>query len=277
MKSHLLVVILLAGAPSLAAQQEKKEPQEKKTEPAKKAPSKPRELRLFANGGYNASGLSFGEAREFTLFLENATLDTEYEGGRGPVLEFGAFYSVYGFRGGGSLGVGGGIELYGSGYDADFRQALPHPFFYRRPREISGNLVDLSYGETAIHLDAVYTRALNPQMSLDLFAGPSFFVTSTEVLADLVVEDVYPYDSVTLQRTEVRKLDDNPVGFNAGASVTYRLTPRIGVGFTARFSRAAVQVTPPGGSAIDFNAGGFRAAGGIRILVIPSPPGAKGK
>jgi len=259
MWSHLLLVIAL------------------KDEPAAKVPARPRELRLFVNGGYNAFGLSFQEARRFTRFLEDATLDTEYQGGGGPVIELGAIYSVYELPGGGWLGVSGSAELYAGGFDANFRQALPHPFFYRRPREVSGSLAALSYSETAIHFDGVYTRALNARITLDVFGGPSFFVTSTEVLTDLVVQDLYPYDSVTLQRTEVGKVDDSPLGFNLGASVTYRLTPRLGVDFNARFSRGTVRFTPSGGSPIEFSAGGFRASGGIRLLVLPSAPGARGK
>jgi hypothetical protein len=293
MKSHSLFVslpvagyLLLApgalGEPqSVPSQTEKKKqesdppPQEPQKAEAKKAPAKPREFRLFINGGYNASSLSFNEARRFTLFLEEATFSSRYRGGRGPVFEVGALYTIRN-----ELGVGGAVEIHGSGYDADFQQALPHPFFFRRPRQVSGNLVDLSYSETAVHLDAVYTRPLRPQMTLDLFGGPSFLLTSTEVLANLVVEDVYPFDAVTLQRTELRKLDASPLGFNVGASVTYKLSARFGVDFTARFSRAKVEITPPGGAAIDFNAGGFRAGGGIRILlspVISSPPPAKEK
>jgi hypothetical protein len=75
----------------------------------------------------------------------------------------------------------------------------------------------------------------------------------------------YPFDEMTVRSTASRTVDDNPIGFNAGGSLTWRLTDVIGVAFQARYSHATIGVTGEGGEEIALDAGGFRVGGGIRL------------
>jgi hypothetical protein len=102
-------------------------------------------------------------------------------------------------------------------------------------------------------------------MTIDVFGGPTLFFTSTQVLSTVSSSSEYPFDEVQLVSTDTVELDDNPIGFNVGGSLTYRFTPTFGAAFQARYSRASISLTPSGGNAIELDAGGFRVGGGIRI------------
>lgn len=235
------------------------------TAPARRAPSLPgaSELSKFVilvNGGYNGSALNFSSSQTFTLYLENANLQGSYAGNPGLVLEFGA---IYRFRG--ALGAGATVELFGGQNDVTFSESLPHPFFFNRARTLQGTVPGLTYRETAVNVDIVFSRAIG-SIIVDGFGGPTFFLTKTQILSDIQYVEAFPYDTVTLQAPVLTQQTDRPLGYNVGGGVTYRLNKWLGAGFSARYNRAMVTVTPAGGTPVNFNAGGIHANGGIRLL-----------
>ena len=249
MKSRLLLIVLAFSAllPDASfSQQAQPSPRE-------------RRVRILVNGLYNVTGLSFDETSTFTAFLEEGTSTRSYDGGKGFVFEAGAIFSITK-----ALGVMGSFEIYNTDFDATFSESIPHPLYFGEHRSLSGEQAGLSYNETAVHVDAVYTRALS-SLTVDLFAGPSFFITSTEVISSIGTNSEYPFDEVTLSSVDTVELDDSPVGFNAGGSLTFRITDVIGAAVQGRYSFGSVSIEREGGEAIDIDAGGFRMGGGIRI------------
>ena len=226
---------------------------------ASSAEAQNRRVRLLVNGLYNSTSQSFTDSVTFTSFLENATSTRSYDRGTGFAFEVGAIVGLAS-----SFGVMGSFELFDGTIDGSFQESLPHPLFFDQPRSLAGELGDLSYTERALHIDAVFTREIS-SMTVDVFGGPTLFFTQTEVISTVSSSSDYPFDEVQLVSTNTVKLDDNPIGFNVGGSLTYRITPAIGVAFQARYSQASVSVTPPDGNAIELDAGGFRVGGGIRI------------
>lgn len=218
-----------------------------------------RRIRILVNGLYNPTDIGFSDTSTFSSFLEDGRSTRSYEGGKGVVFEVGA---IVGIRSG--LGVMGSLELYQSDFDGQFEESLPHPLYFDRPRTVAGDVPGLEYKEKAVHIDAVYTREF-PRFTVDVFGGPTFFITNTEVLDTVTTTSEYPFDEATLRSTTSRTLDDNPIGFNAGGSLTWRLTDVIGVAFQARYSHATIGVAREGGDSIDLDAGGFRVGGGIRL------------
>ena len=225
------------------------------------APGKERErrIRVLVNGLYNPTDIGFSDTSTFPSFLEEGRTTRSYDGGKGVVFEAGA---IVGIREG--LGVMGSVELYRSDVDGVFEESLPHPLYFEQPRTVAGDITGLEYSENAVHLDAVYTGDF-PRFTVDVFGGPSFFFTNTEILDTVTTASEYPFDEVTLRSTTSRKLDDNPIGFNAGGAVTWRLTEVIGVAFQARYSHATLGIAREGGEEIELDAGGFRVGGGIRL------------
>jgi hypothetical protein len=216
-------------------------------------------VRIFVNGAFNPAGLSFSDSSTFTSFLEEGSSSRTYDGGKGAVFEGGALVGITD-----DLGVMGSIELYQSDFDATFEESLPHPLFFDEPRVVSGAVTGLEYSEKAVHLDAVYTRDFS-DWTVDLFGGPSFFFTNTEVLNTVNAESSYPFDEAAVRSTSSVQLDDNPIGFNAGGALTWRLTDVLGVVFQVRYSHASIGVAREGANEIELDAGGFRVGGGIRL------------
>ena len=86
------------------------------------------------------------------------------------------------FRVKGPFGVGASVELFQNPRDAVYSASIPHPFFFDRFRQFSGAESGLTSQETAAHLDAFVTKTWGP-ISIDVFGGPSWFFTKTELLA----------------------------------------------------------------------------------------------
>lgn len=223
------------------------------------AASGERRIRVLVNGLYNPTDIGFSENSTFPMFLEDGQSSRNYDGGKGVVFEAGAIVGI--LKG---LGVMGSLELYRSDFDGTFEESFPHPLYFKQPRTVAGEITGLEYKETAVHVDAVYTRDFE-KLTVDLFGGPSFFFTNTEVLNTVTLASEYPFDEATVSSTTSTKLDDNPIGFNAGGALTWRLTEVIGVAFQARYSAATIGITREGDEEIDLDAGGFRLGGGIRL------------
>ncbi len=216
-------------------------------------------IRILVNGLYNPTDIGFSDTSTIPLFLEDSQSNRDYTGGKGFVFEAGA---IVGIRK--SLGIMGSLEIYQSDFDGTFEESLPHPLYFNRPRTVSGAVTGLEYKETALHLDAVFTRS-SPKLTVDLFGGPTFFFTNTEILDAVTVASDYPFDEATVASTSNATVDDNPIGFNAGGSLTFRLTEVVGIAFQARYSFATIAIAREGGQEIELDAGGFRVGGGLRL------------
>ncbi len=231
-----------------------------------RVPSSPPSVRpraaLFVNGVITTSPpLEFAETRRFELFQEQAFINAEYNDAQAEGIEIGGVFMIKG-----PLGVGGSVELFRNDRDAAFEALLPHPFFFEQFREISGSRSDLSHEETAVHLNAVFSTHWGDAFFLDISGGPSLFLTRTEVLLDVLYAEDFPFDAVIPLGAESTVFESQPLGFNLGASATYRVVGPIGVDFGVRFSRGRVRVSPADGRVIEFDAGGVRAAAGVRFL-----------
>lgn len=217
---------------------------------------------LFVNGAMSTNGLDFTESRSYELFHETATLETSYTESPAAGLELGAVVRLEG-----PLGFGASAELFDRSPTASFSSSVPHPFFYDRLRESSGGRADLTGRERALHFDPVYSFGLGSRVSLDVFAGASLFFVETDVVEDVQYEETFPFDELVQTGSTLRRFEQNPWGFNVGASTTFRVGGIVGVDFGVRYSRATVRVVPAEGREIVFDAGGLRLGAGVRVLI----------
>ncbi len=219
-------------------------------------------LALFLNGVTGSSDFGVTESRSFSIFKEIATLDVNYrESSRRSGYEFGAMVRIRG-----PVGIVASAELIDSAPSATYRNRLPHPFFYDRLRELSGEQ-HLSRSERALHLDPVLSLDFGPRLSVDVFSGVSMFFTETEVLDEILYEEVFPYDSLVSKGTTFRRMEARPLGYNLGASMTLRLLGVLGMNFGLRYSRAEVRLDLAEGREIHFDTGGLRFGAGLSILI----------
>jgi hypothetical protein len=194
-------------------------------------------LALFLNGVTESSDFGLTESRSFPIFRETATLDVNYRESSRSGYEFGALVRILG-----PVGIVASVELFDSAPSATYRNRLPHPFFYDRLRELSGEQPDLSWSERALHVDPVLSLDFGPRLSVDVFSGVSMFFTETELLDEILYEEVFPYDSLVSKGTTFRRMEARPLGYNLGVSTTLRLLGVLGMNFGLRYSRAGVRL-----------------------------------
>jgi hypothetical protein len=169
------------------------------------------------------------------------------------------------FRFAGPFAVGATVQRFENDRDASYTASLPHPFFFDRFRELSGVASGLTYEELAVHVDAVVTKSWGP-LTVDAFAGPSWFRSRTEVLIDLDYDEVFPYDEVFFRGVQGRVLESEPIGYNVGASVTFRIARIFGVDFGARYSEARSKLFVEDGRDVELDLGGLNVSAGLRFL-----------
>jgi hypothetical protein len=216
---------------------------------------------VYVNGAVGTSPIEFAETQRYQLFKEEALVDHRYRDPQGRGLEIGGLFRVKGL-----FGVSAAVELFESDREAAYAAFLPHPFFYEQYRELSGIRTDLIHEEKALHVDALLSTSWGRRISIDVFGGPSLFFTRTEVLGELLYSEVYPYDSVVALGAESRVFEDNPWGYNLGASATLRVVSRFGLDIGVRFSRARIRLVPGENRTVTFDAGGLRAGAGLRLV-----------
>ena len=217
-------------------------------------------LAITINGIQGTDTLSFADTNQFELFKEPAQIESVYSDPRSGGYELGAQFRIVG-----PFAVGATVQRFENDREAAYTASLPHPFFFDRFRELSGAVSGLTQEETAVHLDAVITKTWGP-LTLDAFGGPSWFQTKTEVLVDVLYEEVFPYDEVLFQGVEGRVLESRPIGFNVGASATFRIASIFGVDFAVRYSEAHSKLFVEEGREIELDAGGLSVGAGLRFF-----------
>ena len=218
-------------------------------------------LRLYANGSYAPSSVSFSETLKFTEFAEEGSLEAQLKvkSGFGGDAGLDYYFSK-------NLGVRLGISLASRDASGSYTADLPHPLYLNQPRRVSGEVTGLSYKETAPYLDVVY-RGSSGSLDVLLFGGASLIKVEAELLQRVQYTQTYPYDTVTVTSTPAVARSDSPFGFNVGGGLDYRFSHSVGLGVQAGYSRATAKLVPAeGSSAIEIKAGGFQVAAGLRVF-----------
>ena len=163
-----------------------------------------------------------------------------------------------------NLGVGVSVSLYRRDADASVSARLPHPFFPGSVRTIAGNM-PVYHDERAVHLHALVIVPVNPAFTVTVFGGPTVFSLRQDLVTDVRFTHSYPYDDAVFGGIVTGEQSRSTVGFNAGVDVAYYFTDTIGVGWLTRFSAGTIDLPSAGDGSVDVPAGGFHAAGGLRL------------
>ena len=98
-----------------------------------------------------------------------------------------------------------------------------------------------------------------------LFAGPSIFrLTQTQVRSILVTE-VAPYDTVTINDVTTEDIKGTFWGYHAGADVAVFFTRSVGIGVGVRYSHAKINQFEQDAATTTGTAGGVSVVGGVRF------------
>ena len=218
-------------------------------------------IRISVNGGVQASSSTFTTSASQPVYLEHAVIDATHQIRSGIVADAGI-----GIRLAGGFGIGVAVSSVMAKKDADVSAAVPHPFFFNRPRTVTGTASGTRRDELATHLQLIYTIHPGDKVDVVLAAGPSFFQVHQDVVTSIAFSDSYPNDTAALTSATTQRVTANSTGFNVGVDVGWRLARHAGLGGVIRLSQAAVTLTVPNGArTVSSDAGGLQAAGGLRL------------
>lgn len=165
----------------------------------------------------------------------------------------------------GSLGVGVAISYLTDTDSAEVAADIPHPFFFKRPRRISGQVANVLHKELATHINAVYVVA-SRRIDLTLSGGASLFSVEQDFVTDVAFTETYPYDTARFASATLTRATASKTGYNAGADVTWKIADTWGIGGLLRYSRADVPFTAGGLDVGTVEAGGLQAGAGLRLI-----------
>lgn len=220
------------------------------------APSRSPRAVISVNGVYQAADHTFSDEETFPLHQETARFTADYEVQAAPGLDAGGAVRLWR-----DLGVGVAVSTFKDDRDITIEGTLPHPFFFDRPRAISG-VTPGTREEIAVHLNAVYFATASPKFQALIFGGASFFSVTQSVVTSVNYSETYPYDTASFTSAVVREEKESKVGFNVGADIAYYFSRYFGVGGIVRFSKASVPF-----SIGDLDVGGASVGGGVRIRI----------
>jgi hypothetical protein len=214
------------------------------------------------NAAFRAGGQDL--TREFTAFAdqfaEPGSISTNY--GKPTGVAFNALVAQPIV---GPIGVGVGIDYAVRSQGATVDALVPHPFFFNRLRSGTFHTSGLSAHETAIHISAVWTPQPIGSLNILIFGGPTIFHVSQTVVTDLVLNEQYPYDTVTITGVKTADRSSNLFGYHVGGDVSYFFTPTVGVGGGAHYSHATLKFDNDTGVTTDGSAGSVSIVAGLRF------------
>jgi hypothetical protein len=214
---------------------------------------------ISVNGGYQPSSTSFDDRFRFDLNRETASVDTDYSVDAGPLFDAGVGFRIW-------KGLGAGIAISRFSVDSAGRAeaTLPHPLFFQRNRQISGETTGITREETGIHIQAQYQLPPFGNVYVTLAGGPSVLDIEQSIVTDVNFTEEFPYDTATYVGVDSRRVSGTATGFNAGADVRWMFTRNVGVGGLVRYTRASVDLTR-NGRTISVDAGGAQVGAGVRL------------
>jgi hypothetical protein len=224
------------------------------TAPAVRAQSaEPGMERFFVNVnfGYQLADRSINATAQKEIYEETATLNSSQAVNRGPVIDFGVGYRVWG-----DVFVAVGISRFSDTESATTQTSVPDPLFFNRPKLVTGQTDDLKRSELAVNPHVLWVTALADKLDLSAGAGVSIIRLSQDIVGDFTVAT--GTQNVT---TIATKENVTGVGLFAQLDFIYNINPRYGVGGFARYAGAKVDLP----SSPDQNVGGMMVGGGIRL------------
>ncbi len=212
---------------------------------------------LSFNGGTQATSTRFDDNVGFTELHEDADFDAAYGVGPGVVFDAGT-----GFRLPSGLGFGIGVNRFNKLDPVSVDARIPHPFFFNRPRSLTGTEPDLTRMETAVHLEVRWFAPVAETIQLAVFGGPTFFAVEQDLVTAVGYDHTYPFDEASFASASTMTRSASAIGFHAGADVGYFFSDVVGVGVLLRYSAATVNLPAENDRVVPVDAGGFQVGGG---------------
>jgi len=215
---------------------------------------------ISAGGGLAFGSLSWQRSATWPVYQEDAELDASQDAGSGGVFE-----GALSFRIAPRFGIRASYTQSSRDASATVDARIPHPFFFGRPRTVTGEVGGLQYKEKDAHFD-VELWPVTGRFEVVVFGGVALVSVDADLVDQVEYTEAYPFDEATYRSaTTSRTSSDGKVGWSAGAGVVYTLAPHWGLSAQARYTKASVELAGSDGTTTTFDAGGWRAVGLVRF------------
>ena len=206
-----------------------------------------------------------------TDFREPAAFASAYgQPSRGTDFDFGGGYMftpMFGF----GLSITSTADKNAAGLGA----TIPHPTIFNAASTGAGvTSTELERAEGALNIQIAVVprmaRVLSDRTSLRLFAGPTYFRLSRQMVEDVRYTQQFAVltslNIISIVGSDARVVEGTGWGFHAGADVGYFFSRYAGVGGTVRFSRGSVEMAEPlSEKPAKMTTGGMQFGGGLRL------------
>jgi len=249
-----IVALLLAGTVASTAQAQGR---------GRSAPTAPLDerVRIVINGGgiFNTQTLE----QQFTLRknVEATPVSTELDPAAGGFVEVGGRIRIAP-----AVWVGATVFAMSASLSGTLDAQVPHPFYFGQPRDVSGEIDQLSGTSKGVHVEAAFAVSSSDRREILLFGGPSYFRVKQDLVTDFTYSDAYPYDTAEFESTVTAQATDEGFGFNVGAEATWRLARSVRAGAMLRYSLANLTLPVAPGNEADMRAGGLQVGGSVQLL-----------
>jgi opacity protein-like surface antigen len=210
--------------------------------------------------GGQAGSSSSQDTFTFSAYDETATVmnDQDYGGGFLFNIEGGYAFVPH---------VAAGLAITRASSDANTRLSatIPHPQLFDRPRTATFDGSDTTHSETGYHFFVSYLIPASERFDVRVFAGPSIFRVSHDLVSAITFTETSPFTSVTITGATVDERTKTVGAFHVGAGGTYRITDRLGVDGFFRFARRTVDLPNVSGGTTELKIGGAQLGVGARI------------
>lgn len=251
--------------------EEPDEPRDRPVQQASQPPARPETSEApvagFARGFVMVNGLmqqsttTFSDRIDYEKHLESGSTTTNYAVNTGPL--FGGMGGVRLTR---HVGVGVGVSRFTQSEIADVTRAdVPHPFYFAKNRNVPAGPAATARDEFAMHVQGALVAPMSERVTVTIFGGPTLFQVRQDLVTDVSYEDVYPYNTITVQRVSTAQQKISSWGLNVGADVSMYFSRNVGIGALVQFARGTMSLTSAGGGAIPIAVGGLHVGGGLRL------------
>jgi hypothetical protein len=243
-----VALFLLAVVPTPALAQ-KSPPRRTKTERGS----------LFINGGYLLGTSEIQSKVAVTVNAESGSFTSKFKAKDGPAVDVGGRVRVWKH-----LGAGAAFTRFTDSSDSNISAQIPHPFFFSTMRAADGTAPSQRQ-ETAVHVRAVVTSPPGRKLQYSGFAGPAFFSVRQTLVDHISYSESYPFDTVTFTSASTRTVTASKVAVGLGADVAYYFSKKIGVGLSATYAKASLDLKAVDNSTVAITVGGAIVGLGVRV------------
>lgn len=212
------------------------------------------------NAAAQAAAAEMTDRHVFQANAEAGSVETRYPARTAVLLDGGI-----GFRFSRRVGAAIALSRATTSGRAAVSARVPHPLHDDQDRLVDGEANDLTWTETAAHLQLFYELPSATRWRVHLFAGPSYVNREQALVREVLVNETYPFDTATFQSALTGPAKGSGIGINLGADISWMFGRRTGAGLLLRYTRASLDLNAPDSRIVSSDGSGLQAGAGLRF------------